>query len=121
MRRPSVWIHPNETRFHITSDTSVATNEIADTPAIGLNTTTSVAIVYNGQNRKTYYNGVLQNDITFSGTPTNNSGSEGIYSANPNFGWNMTGGFTMNRLWFFPMPLTQAQVSLLHTTNKITA
>jgi len=121
MRRPSVWIFPNETRFHITSDTSAAPNEIGDTPAIALNTTTSVAIVYNGQNRKTYYNGVLQQDINFTGTPTNNSGSEGIYSANPSFGYNATGGFTMNRLWFFPMPLTQAQVSLLHTTNKITA
>jgi hypothetical protein len=121
MRRPSVWIKPGETSFHITSDTSVATNEHADTPGIGLNTTTSVAIVYNGRNRKTYYNGVLQQDINFSGTPTNNSGSEGIYSANPSFGYNVTGGFTMNRLWFFPMPLTQAQVSLLHTTNKITA
>lgn len=81
----------------------------------------SVAIVYNERNRKTYYNGVLQQDITFAGTPTNNSGSEIIYSATPNLGYNVTGGFTMNRLWFFPMPLTQAQVSLLHTTNKITA
>ena len=121
IRRPSVWIKPNETGFHITSDTSAAFNEYADTPAVGLNTTTSVAIVYNARNRKTYYNGVLQQDITFAGTPTNNSGSEIIYSANPNLGYNVTGGFTMNRLWFFPMPLTQAQVSLLHTTNKITA
>ena len=122
MRRPSVWIIPNETRFHITSDTSAALNEFDDPQAgIGLNTTTSVAIVYNGRNRKTYYNGVLQQDINFAGTPTNNGGSEGIYSANPGFGVYPTGGFTMNRLWFFPMPLTQAQVSLLHTTNKITA
>lgn len=121
IRRPSVWIIPNETSFHITSDTSSAFNEFANTPAIGLNTTTSVAIVYNGRNRKTYYNGVLQHDITFSGTPTNNAGSEVIYSASPSLGYNVTGGFTMNRLWFFPMPLTQAQVSLLHTTNKITA
>ena len=118
-RRPSVWIMPDTTRLHITSDTSNAFNEHANTQAIGLNTTTTVTIVYNGQNRKTYYNGVLQQDINFAGTPTNNSGSEGISSANDNFG--STGGFTMNRLWFFPMPLTQAQVSLLHTTNKITA
>ena len=123
MRRPGVWIVPSNTTLHVTSDTSAATNEGSsfDTPAVGLNTTTSVAIVYNGRNRKTYYNGVLQQDINFAGTPTNNGGSEGIYSANPGFGVYPTGGFTMNRLWFFPMPLTQAQVSLLHTTNKITA
>ena len=63
------------------------------------------------QNRKTYYNKVLNQDFNFIGTILNNAGTEGIYSASPHF--NVTGGFTMNRLWFYPYAMTASQVSAL--------
>jgi len=122
MRRPSVWILPSSTGLHITSDTSSALNEYVDTGAIGLNTTVHVVIVFNGRNRKTYYNGVLQQDINFNGVPTNNVGTEAIFSANPGYsGAYATGGFTVNRLWFYPIPLTQSQITTLYNTNNITS
>ena len=111
IRRPAVWITPNTTQLHIKSSTNVNNNEGDDSGAIPINQETHVVIVYNGQNRKTYYNKVLNQDFNFTGVVTNNSGSEGIYSASPHY--STTGGFTMRCLWFYPYAMSFAQVSSL--------
>lgn len=110
-RRPAIWITPDTTRLHIKSSTNVNLNEGDDTSPIPMNQETHVVIVYNGQNRKTYFNKVLNQDFNFAGTITNNSGTEGIYSASPHY--STTGGFTMRRLWFYPYPMTATQVNAL--------
>jgi hypothetical protein len=107
-RRPSVYIRAGASDFHIRHDTTTGLNQGIDSTATFSHNGTRyhLLITYNGTSLKVYLNGALTQTVTQAGTPTPGPGYS-VYSPDSSFPY--TSG-TLNYLWFFPYPMTDAQV-----------
>lgn len=116
-RKPATWIFAGDTGFHVKQDTTGTGND-------GITQTTSrismnglayhLIVVSNGSNQRAYLNGVLSDSFTFNGVPTTPPGTAIVYSPDPNYSTN--GDYSLNYLWFFPYPMTDAQVSTYYNS-----
>lgn len=110
-RRPSLWIYDNDTGFHVRHSTSAVYNE-------GLSQTNGrmamngsayhVVVTQNGTNMSVYVNGVISDSVTLGSAPVNAVPTDIV--ASPGAGVAGTRLFGLNKLWFFPYPMTAAQV-----------
>ncbi len=118
-RRPSIYIRAGASDFHIKVDTTAAGSEGPDA------STTQIShnglayhflITYNGTTLKVYSNGSLTQTVTLSGTPLSATGFN-VWS--PDSNWAYTNG-SLNYLWFFPYPMSDAQVSTYYSSLQPT-
>jgi hypothetical protein len=118
-RRPSLWIYANSTGFHVRHDTSAANNAGVDqtttTGRMVMNGSAyHVVVTQNGTNMRVYVNGNLSDNITLSSAPVN--ANPGDIVASPGAGITGTGNYALNKLWFFPYPMTADQVSTYYSS-----
>jgi hypothetical protein len=118
-RRPSVYIVAGASTYHIKIDTTAGDSIGPD------NSTTQIVhnsqiyhflITYNSTTLKVYANGTLTQTYTLSGTPLQATPGYRVWSPDPT--WVYTNG-SLNYLWFFPYPMTDAQVSSYYLKTAI--
>lgn len=115
-RRHSLFINPSTTGMHICTDTTNRLNEFTNVPTLTTNAKTHVVFTWNGRERKTYYNAVLQNTTILDGDPLANDATVQIFSASSFTGY-ATGGFQIHKLWFYPITMTQAHITSVYNTE----
>lgn len=117
VRRPATWIVANSTGFHVKHDSASGGNQ-------GVNQTTTrmvfnstaymVTAVYNSLQQSVYINGTLSDTFTSPGTFTNSLTTDLVLG--PDTYYATTGDFSLKNLWFFPYPMTAAQVSAYYNS-----
>jgi hypothetical protein len=72
-----------------------------------------VVVTQDGKNMRAYLNGSLSNSVTLVGTPTNAPTTDIVASPGANAAGS---GYALNYLWFFPYPMSAAQVSTYYSS-----
>lgn len=116
VRRPATWIYSYDTGFHCKMDSTTLNDGIDQTTSriVHNGSVYMLAITYNSTIQTAYLNSSAGQVFTLAGAPNNGLSTDIVYS--PDTYYPTTGNFALNRLWFFPYPMTATQVSNYYTS-----
>ena len=108
-RVPSVWISAsNQTSLLIVNDLQNAPNSYFFTNSLTLNNPTKVDIIWQGQNVKVYFNGLLNIQYNYTNELIPVNANANVYIADQ---WYTVGGFTIQDFTFYNGPSLTFQTS----------